>query len=160
MSERAVNMASCAKYTRITSSPPRSALGLCGLCGPDTGYLELGSVNPGSGVMFARHDGAMYVGHNPANPAALAGDGQCIERSALGVTLESLITLLASEPGTEPAHTGLPILPRDQWNAGFTLLDPPQGHTDALRFRIYITNPYAHTHTATFQHDLLMHRFG
>ena len=155
LSEYAVDMASFAKYTAIStagSSPPRSALGLCGA---DGGFLEFGAVNPRSGIMFARHEGRLYVGYNPTNPMSVDADGECLERFAWGITLQSLVALLSSSDGA--ATTAFDTRPREEWNAGFKLLEPPQGHTGALRFRVYITAPYASAHAATYQDEYTMH---
>ena len=119
--------------------------------------LEFGSVNPKSGVMFARYnDDKLYVGYNHHNPGSYSANGECIEQSTMGVSMDTLLRLFAMEtlPGKFDAT------PREGWNAGFRVLAAPGGHVDTLCFRVHFTTPFAGTQTATFQDEFVMHAFS
>ena len=116
------------------------------------GMLEIGSVNPESNVLFARYDGQVYVGTSTHNPGSFAADGECLEQHTMGITLESLLALFACK-----SSTYLKTTPREGWNAGFKLLEAPHGH--ALRFRVFLSSPYAEMQAATFQDEFVMHVF-
>lgn len=118
-----------------------------------TKQLELGYVNPKSYVMFARYEGKVYVGINHYNPGLFDANGDCIEKHAMGISMQSLITLFASNVSSSVLKTS----PREEWNAGFKLLEIPEGHTDALRFHVLFTSPYAEMQSSTFQGEFIMH---
>ncbi len=118
------------------------------------GTLEFGVVDFRSGVMFARRDGRAYVGCNFKNPGSFDGDGRCIEQHAMGVTMGSLLALLAT-PADVPITT-FETSDRRDWNAAFELLSEAEG---ALRFRVCLSVPFAGTRAATFRDEYVMHEF-
>ena len=84
---------SAKKYEVLSPSKPSLRL-----FGEGDAAVEIGYVNPKSDVVFAKFDGKLYLGHNYWNPASYDATGECIEESAVGVTLMNLLLYYAISP--------------------------------------------------------------
>jgi len=97
--------------------------------------VELGYVNPKSDVVFAKFDGKLYLGYNFWNPGSYDAKGECIECSAVGVTLKNLLSFYA-----DSAHRSfLSLVPREKWTA-FVKAAPVEN--TALFLQVVFRSPF------------------
>jgi hypothetical protein len=119
----------------------------------EEGVMEFGQVNPKSGILFAKYEGKTYVAYKYRNPSLVDETGDCVQRHAVGVTLESLLSIY-SHPETPVRGGGSPI---EGWNAWFALLSPVKDST--LSIRVILNSPFANNPTCSFQDELEFHEF-
>jgi hypothetical protein len=159
MTDTATTTTAAAKYEIVEIvGARRGMLRLFDAYAAQSSALEFGCVNAVSGVMCARHEGKVYVGHNPMNPASFdATTGECIEAHITGITMASVLALLAARGNIVPnkKRPYLTLTPSEGWNAWFRLLAPPQYDREALRFRVYVTSPYQDD--VLFEDEYTMH---
>ena len=121
---------SAKKYEALSPSKPSLRL-----FGEGDASFEIGYVNPKSDVVFAKFDGKLYVGHNYWNPASYDATGECIEESAVGVTLMNLLSYYAN-----PAYRSfIPLVPREKWTA-FVKAAPVEN--TALFLQVVFRSPF------------------